>query len=61
MADTLAAKRVEISIVTFGPVQLVNDFVTAESFSPPNLNAAGDTPMGAGYSPRFTESTSKKE
>ncbi len=47
-ADTLAAKRVEVAIVTFGGmVQTASDFTTAESFYPPNLVAAGDTPMGA--------------
>jgi len=45
--DSLAMKRVELGIVTFGPVQLVSDFQTADQFAPPLLNAAGDTPMGA--------------
>jgi uncharacterized protein YegL len=46
-ADPLAMKRVEIGIVTFGPVQLLNDFQTPDQFRPPMLNGAGDTPMGA--------------
>jgi uncharacterized protein YegL len=47
-ADTLASKRVEVAIVTFGGmVQTASDFTTAESFYPPNLVASGDTPMGA--------------
>jgi uncharacterized protein YegL len=46
-ADTLAMKRVEIAIVTFGPPQVVSEFHTAETFVPPPLVASGDTPMGA--------------
>ena len=46
LADSLAAKRVEIAIVSFGPVQVVNEFQTAEHFTPPQLTARKDTPMG---------------
>ena len=46
LADSLAAKRVEIAIVSFGPVQVVNSFQTAEHFTPPELTAQKDTPMG---------------
>lgn len=45
--DALAMKRVELGIVSFGPVQLVSDFQTADQFAPPLLSAGGDTPMGA--------------
>jgi uncharacterized protein YegL len=47
MADPLAHKRVEISIVTFGPVQQQNAFVTADTWQPPRLTCTGDTPMGS--------------
>jgi uncharacterized protein YegL len=46
-SDPLAAKRAEVSIITFGPVVVQQDFVTADSFFAPTLAAAGDTPMGA--------------
>lgn len=44
--DMLASQRVELSIVTFGPVQLVQDFVTVDQWVPPKLMAAGSTPLG---------------
>jgi uncharacterized protein YegL len=47
-ADSLAMKRVEVAIVTFGgSVAVTCDFTTAEAFHPPVLTAGGDTPMGA--------------
>jgi len=46
-SDAMAAKRVEIAIVTFGPVQTVQNFVTADAVQAPTLVASGDTPMGA--------------
>jgi uncharacterized protein YegL len=46
-ADALAIKRVEIGIVTFGPVKVEIPFTSASTFYPPNLQSQGDTPMGA--------------
>jgi uncharacterized protein YegL len=47
-ADSLASKRVEVAVVTFGGVvKRVCNFTTADSFQPPVLAADGDTPMGA--------------
>jgi uncharacterized protein YegL len=48
VADSLASKRVDVAVVTFGgQVQVPMSFTTAESFYPPTLEAGGDTPMGA--------------
>jgi uncharacterized protein YegL len=46
MTDELAVKRVEISLVTFGPVRKLTDFQTPDLFRAPKLAAEGDTPMG---------------
>jgi uncharacterized protein YegL len=46
--DSLAAQRVEVSVITFGAsVETVVPFVTAHEFTPPTLTANGETPMGA--------------
>lgn len=47
LADPLALKRVELGIVTFGPVHVEQPFASAANFFPPILFAQGDTPMGA--------------
>ncbi|MDD8690653.1 VWA domain-containing protein [Escherichia coli] len=47
LADPLALKRVELGIVTFGPVHVEQPFISAANFFPPILFAQGDTPMGA--------------
>jgi uncharacterized protein YegL len=46
-ADSLAEKRVEVALVTFGPVKVQAEFQTADQFQPPILETTGDTPMGA--------------
>lgn len=45
-ADALSAKRVEVAVVSFGPVQVNTDFTSATSFYAPELTASGNTPMG---------------
>lgn len=47
IADSMGMKRIEIGLITFGPVQIESDFQTADIFQPPTLTASGDTPMGA--------------
>jgi len=45
--DPLAAKRVEVAVVTFGGrVRRLMEFVTATAFDPPKLQVIGGTPMG---------------
>jgi uncharacterized protein YegL len=45
--DELAAKRVEIACISFGPMTVDQGFVGAATFSPPHLEASGDTPIGS--------------
>jgi uncharacterized protein YegL len=46
LRDTKASLSVEVAIVAFGPVRLVQDFVTVDQFTPPTLEGEGFTPMG---------------
>ncbi|HXM64143.1 MAG TPA: VWA domain-containing protein [Terriglobales bacterium] len=46
-ADAMALKRVEVAVITFGPVQVRNEFQTVDVFVPQRLDTTGDTPMGA--------------
>ena len=50
MMDPLATKRVEIAVVTFGPVTVESDFHTVPNFNPRELDTTGDTPMGSAIS-----------
>jgi len=46
--DSLAAQRVEVSVITFGErVETIVPFITAREFNAPKLTAKGLTPMGA--------------
>lgn len=44
--DELAAQRVEVGIVTFGPVHVAQEFMSAQQFNAPLLRAQHATPMG---------------
>jgi uncharacterized protein YegL len=47
--NSLASRRVEVAIVTFDSnINVVQDFVTADLFTPPTLTAQGLTNMGSG-------------
>ena len=48
--DSLCMKRVEIAMITFGPVKLVQDFTTVDGFRLPELQANGNTPLGEAIS-----------
>ncbi|MCY2935426.1 MAG: VWA domain-containing protein [Planctomycetota bacterium] len=46
-SDTLAAKRLELAVVSCGgDVRVAHDFATVNQFVPPILMAGGDTPLG---------------
>lgn len=61
LKDTKASLSVEVAIATFGPVQLVQDFVTIPEFTPPTLEANGLTPMGAAIEFGLDAIESRKE
>lgn len=61
MTDELAVKRVELAIVTFGPVEIVRNFQTADAFQPPTLEAKGDTPMGEAIQQAITMVRNRKD
>src|SRR6185369_11290395 len=60
--DSLAAQRVEVSVITFGSsVETIIPFVTAQNFVPPTLTANGVTQMGAGILKAIEAITERKK
>ncbi|MFV0389911.1 MAG: vWA domain-containing protein [Pyrinomonadaceae bacterium] len=47
--DSLSLKRVELGIITFGPVNITQPFTTVDNFSPPILEANGNTPLADAF------------
>jgi uncharacterized protein YegL len=60
-ADAMALKRVEVAIVSFGPVQVQSEFQTVDTFVPPTLTASGDTTMGAAIEKGLTMLDDRKQ
>ncbi|MFT3827981.1 MAG: VWA domain-containing protein [Chitinophagaceae bacterium] len=59
--DPLATKRVEVAMMSFGPVQLESDFQTVDYFHPRPLAASGDTPMGSAITRGIELVTKRKQ
>lgn len=47
LLDAKAARRIELAVVTFGPIQVAHEFATVAHFDPPLVEAGHDNPMGA--------------
>ena len=45
-SDSLAAKRIEVAVITFGPVKVDQDFTAVTKSRPPVCTADGVTPIG---------------
>jgi len=45
--DSLAMKRVELAVITFGPVTVETDFQSASKYQPRELKPDGVTPIGS--------------
>ena len=45
--NSMTVKKVEVAVITFGPVQVEAEFQSVDILELPVLEASGDTPMGA--------------
>jgi uncharacterized protein YegL len=62
LADSLAVKRVELMIITFGgSVKVVNEFQSVENFETPVFAASGRTPMGEAMRVAMTQVHLRKQ
>ena len=61
ISDHLATKRVEVAIVTFGPVSIETNFQTVANFIPRTLHTTGDTPLGAAVATGIDLVTQRKK
>lgn len=60
--DPIAARRVEIAIVSFGgTVDMVQHFVEVSNFVPPQLVVSGDTPMATAVTRAILELEARKQ
>jgi uncharacterized protein YegL len=59
--DALASKRVELAVVTFGPVQLRQDFATLDAVFDQSFETTGDTPMGEAITFALDQILTRKE
>lgn len=46
LSDAMASKRVELAMITFGPVETRSQFATVDHFYPETLEVGGATPLG---------------
>jgi uncharacterized protein YegL len=62
LTDSLAAKRVELMVITFGgAVRVVNEFQSVGKFEAPTFAAAGRTPMGQAVSMAMKQIQKRKD
>ena len=61
LQDSLATKRVEVAVISFGPVSVESEFTSVPGFNPFPLQAGGDTPMGAAITRAIDMVTRRKQ